>query len=90
MTLSSSPPLRAIREKCLDCCCGSVHEVRLCHIEDCSLHIFRFGSNPYNRRGKASAEQLKGLAQRRNRNGGVSPSQTGKEKRERHGESDAA
>lgn len=39
-------PLKAIREKCLDCCCGSAHEVRLCPAESCTLWPFRFGHNP--------------------------------------------
>lgn len=43
-------PLKAIRLKCLDCCCGSAHEVRQCTAERCSLYPFRLGKNP-NRAG---------------------------------------
>lgn len=43
-------PLKAIRLKCLDCCCGSAKEVKLCVCPDCSLFPFRFGKNP-NRAG---------------------------------------
>ncbi|MCH7724810.1 MAG: hypothetical protein IIC76_15945 [Bacteroidetes bacterium] len=43
-------PLKAIRKNCLDCCNGSAKEVKLCPIEDCPLHQFRFGKNP-NRKG---------------------------------------
>lgn len=39
-------PLRAIRAKCLDCCCGSPAEVSDCPCVDCSLYQFRFGKNP--------------------------------------------
>jgi len=39
-------PMKAIRRKCLDCCCGNDAEVRRCHIETCSLHPYRFGRNP--------------------------------------------
>ena len=39
-------PLRAIRAKCLDCCCGSPAEVSECPCADCSLYQFRFGKNP--------------------------------------------
>ena len=39
-------PLRAIRAKCLDCCCGQSFEVRRCSCEDCSFHQYRFGHNP--------------------------------------------
>lgn len=43
-------PLRAIRLKCLDCSCGSAHEVRQCTAEGCPLYPFRIGKNP-NRKG---------------------------------------
>lgn len=43
-------PAKAIRAKCLDCCCGSANEVNICHLTDCPLHAFRFGKNPYTNR----------------------------------------
>lgn len=43
-------PLKAIRLKCLDCCCGSAHEVKLCPASSCPLYTFRLGKNP-NRAG---------------------------------------
>ena len=43
-------PLKAIRAKCLDCCCGVMSEVRLCSMTDCPLHQFRDGHKP-NRKG---------------------------------------
>ena len=39
-------PLKAIRLKCLDCCCGSSNEVKLCTVERCPLYPFREGHNP--------------------------------------------
>lgn len=39
-------PLKSIRLKCLDCCSGSIIEVRHCPADDCSLHLYRFGKNP--------------------------------------------
>lgn len=39
-------PLKAIREKCIDCCCGQLKEVRLCPVVNCPLHGFRFGHKP--------------------------------------------
>ena len=42
-------PIKAIRAKCLDCCCGSANEVRLCTIPDCALYPYRFGKNPFKR-----------------------------------------
>lgn len=43
-------PLRAIREKCLDCACENDAEVRRCELEHCTLWPFRMGKNP-NRAG---------------------------------------
>lgn len=39
-------PMKAIRAKCLDCCCGQYKEVELCPCSDCPLYPFRFGKNP--------------------------------------------
>lgn len=39
-------PLEAIREKCLDCCCGESSEVKNCPVTNCPLHTFRFGRKP--------------------------------------------
>ena len=41
-------PMKAIRAKCLDCCCGQEAEVRYCTCTDCPLWLFRFGFNPKN------------------------------------------
>lgn len=34
---------KAIRLKCLDCCCGNAAEVRLCEIRRCPLWRYRLG-----------------------------------------------
>lgn len=39
-------PIKAIRAKCLDCCCGNVAEVRRCPVEKCALHPYRMGKRP--------------------------------------------
>ena len=39
-------PLKAIRQKCLDCCCGNSNEVKLCPVRDCPLYVYRDGHNP--------------------------------------------
>ena len=39
-------PIKAIRAKCLDCCCNSAHEVRLCTCVNCALWPYRFGKRP--------------------------------------------
>lgn len=52
-------PLKAIREKCLDCMCGDANEVRLCWGKDCSLYPFRFGKNPYVKREYSEEQRAK-------------------------------
>lgn len=32
-------PLKAVRAKCLDCCCGHYKEVALCAVTDCALYL---------------------------------------------------
>ena len=44
-------PLKAIRAKCLDCCCGQWYEVKMCTIDWCPLYEYRFGHDP-NLQGK--------------------------------------
>lgn len=39
-------PIKAIRAKCLDCCCGQPKEVRLCTVPDCPLYEYRMGHRP--------------------------------------------
>ncbi len=34
---------QAIREKCIDCCCGSRYDVKLCPVNDCPLWRYRLG-----------------------------------------------
>ena len=41
-------PIKAIRAKCIDCSCGSLKEVRECHMKDCSLWPYRMGKRPKN------------------------------------------
>ena len=43
-------PLKAIREKCLDCCCGNAAEVRKCVATDCPLWPLRMGTNPFRKK----------------------------------------
>lgn len=39
-------PIKAIRAKCLDCCCGSYEEVKLCPCQKCPLFPYRLGHRP--------------------------------------------
>jgi hypothetical protein len=49
-----NPPIKAIRKKCLDCCCGQEHEVRYCVSFDCPLWPLRMGKNIWS--GRAGAK----------------------------------
>lgn len=51
-------PLKAIRAKCIECCCGSKSEVKLCTCNDCPLYPFRFGKSPY-RKGRVLSDEQK-------------------------------
>jgi len=57
-------PMKAIREKCLDCCCGSANEVKLCPSEDCTLHVYRFGKNPNIGKRTLTEEQRAAMSER--------------------------
>lgn len=39
-------PIKTIRLKCLDCCCGDYTEVRECHLVDCPNWPYRMGKRP--------------------------------------------
>lgn len=39
-------PIKAIRLKCLDCCCNSPNEVKACKCNTCALYPYRFGKRP--------------------------------------------
>lgn len=51
--------MKAIRAKCLDCCCGVKKEVKECAIDYCPLWVYRFGKNPSRKGvgGKKTATQ---------------------------------
>ena len=50
-------PMKAIRAKCLDCCCWNPNEVRLCTVKDCALYPYRDGHNP-RRKGVGNSSGL--------------------------------
>lgn len=39
-------PIKAIRQKCLDCTCFQPKEIRTCGIKACSLWSYRMGHRP--------------------------------------------
>ena len=51
-------PIRAIREKCLDCTCQQPVEVKECTVKTCALHPFRMGKNPYRAKRVMSPEAV--------------------------------
>jgi hypothetical protein len=52
------PVLRAIRAKCIDCCCYQISEVAKCTAINCPLWPFRMGTNPW----RAPASEAKRAA----------------------------
>lgn len=67
-------PLKAIRLKCLDCCCGSSNEVKLCPVAGCALYPFREGINPNRKPREYTPEQRAAMAARLSKN---KPTNTG-------------
>ena len=59
-------PLKAIRAKCLDCCCWNSNEVKLCTAKSCALLPFRFGLNPFRNDREYSVEEKKTIVARLN------------------------
>lgn len=57
-------PVKAIREKCLDCCGGSTLEVKECTCERCPIYPFRLGKNPFRQKREMSEEQKKAVGDR--------------------------
>ena len=62
-TSKTISPLKAIKEKCLDCCCGDAYEVKKCTAEKCPLFVYRFGKgaprNCTEEVRKAAGERIK-------------------------------
>ena len=62
-TETITSPIKAIRAKCLDCCCDQLSEVKLCPAKDCPLWPFRLGKNP-NRARNMTDEQREAARER--------------------------
>ncbi len=52
-------PMKAIRAKCLDCCCGQYGEVKNCTCTNCPLYNFRLGKNPNRKNTRIMSEEQK-------------------------------
>lgn len=48
--MPSISPLKAIRQKCLNCCCYEKLYVKTCPIVKCSLWKFRLGIHPFTKK----------------------------------------
>ena len=57
-------PLRAIREKCIDCSYGDTSEVRKCVAVDCALWPYRMGKNPFRKSRRLSTAEKRDRANR--------------------------
>ena len=61
-------PMKAIRQKCLDCSCGSSEEVKNCFAKKCPLYQFRFGykldENGNRKKKNLTDEQRKEMSER--------------------------
>ena len=64
LKFSAHNPQKAIRDKCLDCCCGNASEVRKCTAADCALWPFRMGTNPFRKKRELSPQQKRERAER--------------------------
>lgn len=62
--MSETNPLKAIRAKCLDCCYDDATEVANCDMDDCPIHPFRLGKNPYRKKPTLSDEERKARGER--------------------------
>jgi hypothetical protein len=56
--------LKAIRERCLDCCCQQPSEVRKCTAVECPSWPFRMGTNPFREKRVLSPEQKQEMVER--------------------------
>jgi hypothetical protein len=64
------PPLKVMRAKCLECCCGSAHEVRHCVISTCPLWPYRMGTNPLRQPSQAQRAAWRRTGERLQRGAG--------------------
>jgi hypothetical protein len=57
-------PLKALRARCLDCCCFQPTEVRKCVSVECPSWPFRMGANPFREKRVLSADQRREMVDR--------------------------
>jgi hypothetical protein len=59
------PPLKAIRARCLDCCCQVPSEVLKCTAVMCPSWPYRMGTNPFREKKVTSPEQIRAMVEAR-------------------------
>lgn len=57
-------PRKAIKEKCIECCGGSIHEAKQCQIYDCPLWPLRPGGTGIRKRKPMSPEARAAASER--------------------------
>jgi hypothetical protein len=62
-SIEATTPIKAIKAKCLDCCCGDRAEVKECQARNCPLWQYRLGKNP-NRARNMTDEQRQAAKER--------------------------
>lgn len=62
--MSKTTMKKAIKEKCLDCCCGQREEVKLCPAKGCPLWDYRLGDDPYRQKRVLTEEQKEEMVKR--------------------------
>ena len=55
---------KAIKAKCLDCCCGQYKEVKHCPATTCPLYPFRLGKDPF-RKARTYTDEQREAARKR-------------------------
>ncbi len=56
--------LKAIKAKCMDCCCDQIAEIRECPVTKCALHPYRLGKNPFRQKREMTDEQRAAAGER--------------------------
>ena len=64
----NTSPLKAIRAKCLNCCCDQPGEVKNCTSTSCSLYDFRMGKNPFRKKREYTDEERQAMRERLSKN----------------------
>ena len=57
-------PLKAIREKCIECAGGRAESLAKCNMINCPLWDYRFGTNPYKEERVITPEEREEIRRR--------------------------